>query len=104
MNKYVQPRPYADPEVAARKIVEIANAVEAAQAGRVHIEKNNGPMLFQLKATPDEYKPASIARLKRAGWCCMRAARSPDSPRLARAYSREVPHRHCVLSETLTIS
>ena len=28
MNKYIQPRPYTDPEVAARKIVEIANGLE----------------------------------------------------------------------------
>jgi hypothetical protein len=26
MNKFVEPRPYADPEAAARKIVELANA------------------------------------------------------------------------------
>ena len=28
MNKFVEPRPYADPEAAARKIVELANAQE----------------------------------------------------------------------------
>ena len=32
MNKFVEPRPYADPEAAARKIVELANAVEADAA------------------------------------------------------------------------
>ena len=37
---------------AARKIVEIANAVEIVQDGRVYIEKINGPMLFDKKATP----------------------------------------------------
>jgi hypothetical protein len=26
MNKFVEPRPYADPDVAARKLLEIANA------------------------------------------------------------------------------
>jgi hypothetical protein len=67
MNKYVQPRPYADPEVAARKLVEIANAVEVGQDGRIHIEKINGPMLFQLKATPDEYK-AGLDRALANGW------------------------------------
>jgi hypothetical protein len=30
----------------------LANAVETLQAGRIHIEKINGPMLCQLKATP----------------------------------------------------
>jgi hypothetical protein len=28
MNKFVEPRPYADPEAAAKKLMEIANAVE----------------------------------------------------------------------------
>jgi hypothetical protein len=36
--------------------VELANAVEPVQDGRIHIEKINGPFLFQLKATPAEYK------------------------------------------------
>jgi hypothetical protein len=33
MNKYVAPRPFADPEIAAQKLMEIANAVEAVQDG-----------------------------------------------------------------------
>jgi hypothetical protein len=41
--KYREERPYADPEAAARKLVEIANGVEAAQEGRIHIEKINAP-------------------------------------------------------------
>jgi len=56
MNKFVSPRPLANPEVAARKIVELANAVEPVQDGRIHVEKINGPFLFQLKGTPAEYK------------------------------------------------
>jgi hypothetical protein len=31
-------RPYSDPEAAARKLVEIANSVEAVQDGRIYIE------------------------------------------------------------------
>ena len=54
--KFVGTRPLADPDVAALKIVELANAVESPQDGRIHIEKINGPMLFQLNATPAEYK------------------------------------------------
>ena len=65
--KFVDARPYADPEVAARKIVEIANSIEAPQDGRIHIEKINGPMLFQLKATPAEYK-AGLDRAIANGW------------------------------------
>ena len=30
--------PYGDPEKAARKILEIANSVEAVQDGRIYIE------------------------------------------------------------------
>jgi hypothetical protein len=32
--KFAIDRPYADPEVAARKLIEIANSVEAVQNGR----------------------------------------------------------------------
>jgi hypothetical protein len=54
--KFVAPRPFADPEVAARKLVELANAFESVQDGRIYIEKINGPFLFELKGTPAEYK------------------------------------------------
>ena len=37
-------------------MVELANAVEPVQDGRIHIEKINGPFLYQLKGTPAEYK------------------------------------------------
>jgi hypothetical protein len=52
--KHVTGRPYADPEKAARKLMEIADSVEAVQ-GRIHIEKINGPMLFKEGASPAEY-------------------------------------------------
>ena len=65
--KFVQPRPFADPDVAARKIIEIANGVEAAQDGRIHIEKISGPFLYQLKGTPAEYK-AGLDRAISNGW------------------------------------
>jgi hypothetical protein len=34
--KFVAPRPFADPDVAARKLVEIANDVEAVMDGRIN--------------------------------------------------------------------
>ena len=37
--KFVEPRPYADPDVAARKIIDLANAFEPIQDGRIYIEK-----------------------------------------------------------------
>jgi hypothetical protein len=68
--KFIEPRPYADPDAAARKIVELANAVEIVQDGRIHIEKINGPMLFELKATPAEYK-AGLDLAIAKGWLVM---------------------------------
>ena len=65
--KYINQRPFADPDIAARKIVELANSVEPIQDGRIHIEKINGPMLFDLKATPAEYK-AGLKRAIEKGW------------------------------------
>jgi hypothetical protein len=65
--KFVEPRPYADPDVAARKIVELANAFEPVQDGRIYIEKINGPFLFELKGSPTEYK-AGLDRAIERGW------------------------------------
>ena len=37
--KFAEARGYADPEAAARKLIEIANSAEAVQDGaRIHIE------------------------------------------------------------------
>jgi hypothetical protein len=69
-------RPYSDPEKAARKIVEIANAVEAVQDGRILIEKINAPFLFRERATPAESVLASSWRSSADGSCCTRAART----------------------------
>jgi hypothetical protein len=52
--KYATDREYADPEKAARKLLEIANTVEAIQDGRIHIEKINGPFLFKEGGSPAE--------------------------------------------------
>jgi hypothetical protein len=41
--KFIEPRPFADPDAAARKLMELANAVEPVQDGRIHIEKINSP-------------------------------------------------------------
>jgi hypothetical protein len=65
--KFVAPRPFADPEVAARKLIELANAFEPVRDGRIYIEKINGPFLFELKGTPAEYK-AGLLRAIEKGW------------------------------------
>ena len=67
MNKFVEPRPYADPEAAACKLLEIANAHEPYMDGRILIERLNGAMLYQHKATPAEYK-AGLDRAIANGW------------------------------------
>jgi hypothetical protein len=39
--RFVAPRPFVNPDIAARKLVEIANGVEAVQDGRIYIERVN---------------------------------------------------------------
>jgi hypothetical protein len=65
--KYATDREYADPEKAARKLLEIANSVEAVQDGRIHIERLNGPFLFKEGGTPTEYKAGLEFAVER-GW------------------------------------
>jgi hypothetical protein len=65
--KFAPARPYADPEVAARKLIEIANSVEPVQDGLIHIELINGQMLFEHKATPAEYSAGLDLAIER-GW------------------------------------
>ena len=65
--KFVEPRPFANPEAAPRKLMERANAFEPVQDGRIYIEKINGPFLFELKGTPAEYK-AGLLRAIEKGW------------------------------------
>ena len=54
--KFAFGRRYSDPEKAARKILEIANSVEAVEDGRIHIEKVNAPFLYEERGSPAEYK------------------------------------------------
>jgi hypothetical protein len=68
--KYAANRPFADPEKAARWILEIANSVEAVQDGRIHIEKINGPFLFRDGGSPAEYGAGMKLSIDR-GWLAM---------------------------------
>jgi hypothetical protein len=65
--KFVADRPFADPDAAARKLLELANAFEPIQDGRIYIEKINEPFLYQHKGTPAEYK-AGLLRAIEKGW------------------------------------
>ena len=68
--KFVQSRPFADTEVAARKLMELAHAFEPIQDGRIYIEKINGPFLFQLNGSPAEYR-AGVDLCIANGWLSM---------------------------------
>jgi hypothetical protein len=63
--KFVTDRPLADPDVTARKLVEIANH-RGVQDGRLYIELINGAFL-QAGGSPDEYR-AGLERAMSKGW------------------------------------
>ena len=64
--KFTADRPFADPEKAARKLIEIANATASVQDGRIHIELVNLPFL-RAGGSVDEYQ-AGIERAIGNGW------------------------------------
>jgi hypothetical protein len=64
--KFAADRPLADPDAAARKLVEIANDVEAEQDGRIHIERVNEP--FLAAGGSGEQFRAGIERAVALGW------------------------------------
>jgi hypothetical protein len=64
--KFVEPSRFTDSDAAARKLVEIANATEAAQDGRIYIELVNSAFL-KASGSPDQFR-AGIARAIELGW------------------------------------
>ncbi|MCK1638534.1 hypothetical protein IVA95_13210 [Bradyrhizobium sp. 157] len=64
--KYATTRPTPTRKKAARRILEIANAVEPVQ-GRIHIEKINEPFLFRDGGSPAEYGAGLKLAIDR-GW------------------------------------
>ena len=64
--KLIERRPYVDPDVAVRKLVEIANSVEAVMDGRIYIERVNAPFLA-AGGTGDDFR-AGIERAIALGW------------------------------------
>ncbi|MFB6451189.1 hypothetical protein [Bradyrhizobium tunisiense] len=65
--KHAEPRPYADPEAAARQLVQLAASVAPVQEGRIHIEKINAAFLFTLKGRGSEFG-AGLAYAVDKGW------------------------------------
>lgn len=53
--KLTADRPFADPEAAARRLLEIAKQVVPVMEGRIYIEQINGPFLFRDRGSPAEY-------------------------------------------------
>jgi hypothetical protein len=66
--KHAEARPYAEPEAAARKLLELAAGVEAIN-DRIHIEKINGPFLSKTgcNASGSEFG-AGIRYAIEKGW------------------------------------
>jgi hypothetical protein len=64
--KFVERHPFADPDAAARKVIEIANDVEAAQDGRIFIERVNEPFLA-AGGSGQEFR-AGVERAIALGW------------------------------------
>lgn len=53
--KFTAERPFADPEAAARKPVEIASGIEPVQDSRIFTELVNALLLRQHKGTGEEF-------------------------------------------------
>lgn len=64
--KFVEQQLLADADAAARRIVEIANGVEAVQDGRIFIERVNEP--FLAAGGSGEQFRAGIERAVALGW------------------------------------
>jgi hypothetical protein len=64
--KFVERHSFADPNAAAHRIVEIANGVEAAQNGRIFIERINEPSLA-AGGSGEEFR-AGVERAIPLGW------------------------------------
>ena len=65
--KFAETRIYADPETAARKMVEIASTIEPVHDGRIYIESINAPFLYRDRGTPGEYRAGLQLAIER-GW------------------------------------
>jgi hypothetical protein len=65
--KFVQSHSLADPEAVAQKLMEMANAVEPVQDGRIFIELINCRFLFERRGSPAEYGAGLKLAIER-GW------------------------------------
>ena len=63
--KLTADRPFANPEKAARKLVEIANSIEAVQDGRIYIELVNAST-NQSRPLQHPFQKRTRSRAKRS--------------------------------------
>jgi hypothetical protein len=90
--KFVDRRPFTDPDAAARELVEIANDVEAVQDGRIFIERVNAP--FLAAGGSGEAFRAGIERAVALGWRWLHESGT---------YVKfTMPGRHCLLEGKFT--
>ena len=73
----LSPSHFTDPDAVARKLVQIANASEAVQDGRIYIEPISNPFLNE-GGTSDQYR-AARSREVRSAFSCRVAPPSPPS-------------------------
>jgi hypothetical protein len=69
--KFVEPSRLTDPDAAARKLVQFANAIEPARDGRIYISSRSTAHSSRPVARRISTAPESNARLHRAGSGCM---------------------------------
>lgn len=65
-NKFATDRAFADPDKAARKLLELANAVEADSDRRIAVELINLPFV-SAGGSADEYRRELTEQSPRAG-------------------------------------
>jgi hypothetical protein len=64
--KFVEPSPLSNPDAAARKLLELANAIEADHAGRISVASLNAQFIA-AGAGAAEYRAAVAAAIGH-GW------------------------------------
>ena len=65
--KLTTERPFANPEAAARKLVEIAAGIEPAMPGRIYIELVNAAFMRQHRGSGPEFGAGTQFAVER-GW------------------------------------
>jgi hypothetical protein len=65
--KFVEERPFANPEAAAQVLLEIASGIEPSVEGRIYIERLNDSFLGEFGGSVSEYR-AGLELAINNGW------------------------------------